>query len=1236
SEETTKRLEKMAQNSDVARVVVLSREKCTIDRIEQIIRELEPSVIFYTGHIKEEDPQDAKLTLHSDQTLTVDQWCELLEGAERLQLTAVLGCNSGRSFALPTLARTRATAFVGMNFNFEAEEIVEPLGELLKNLQRTGQLDQAYLAFRNAFERNKRALPRLDMISEIFELITQDPQTQLLIGYCREMRHAWQGIDVLGMGDFLGFDLRHDRDYVERTLAWEERVQRAFKPGQELPRPPISMHEGNRESEWVSRQLQLQQLIDDLLVSPKDNPTTPYVHAGLEGGAGVGKSTLTQHLAWMLAGLFADHPLLRPIPIYITLRDKRDAPRKLLRDYQAAHNLQHVPDHRLVVLFDGLDELSRMDRAGWVRELSEAPFNAIHTIISSRPEVAQSFGLPHFDRQQKRHRLTLELLKLDEVIWLVRRCFGKATKLDPAERMTRLDLVLEMIQKSAELQNTLRDPFMAVLLCLMYGDPAPPAEPPQSPTDLLTEAISRLISRRNLNSLGKAVGPEERLDGVHIELFAALAMAEQIKRQHQLATAYGNSLEEKSLMLSVAEAAEVIEKAKESCEIFRSLQFLNQHTKSALELLELLAQRSGLLKCTRNPHECFKAGDAVAIADIRIREYLAARCLRNLSVQYGWHDQPGVQVLEKSPASLTIAQFVSLRAWDPAWHNSILHLADLMSHDTRRFDRSLIQMLAERDPTPLCPTGDDDLRHRLVLAARCAGAVALWRRDSGLLDEMTRTVWEPFERRCGLSEVLSSWCILPDPQIVLFRPAIGAIIAAEGRLASGKTVLTGLAERLRAADWRTKDFAAFVVQGIGTAAGTKAILQALEEMLWDEAWLESAEYAAPAIRAIAVAVDIKPLLDSLARMICEEEHHTAMRIISCLGSVAGTESIVGALAQMLHVGDEMKIHDATYAILSIGPAAGREDILNILAEMLFDPARKKSAAAAIRGIGPTAGTNNILNRLAGMLHAADSETREVAADAVSGIGAAAARGDILDALAAMLLSRDERTRASAAQAIGGIGAAAGSETLLKALSKMLRSRDSIAKRSAANVAGGIGAAAGTRGILNALAEMLCSSDPKTKECAAGAIGDIGAKAGTQDVLDILMDMLRFGDPEAKKLAAGAIGGVGVTACRNDILDALTEMLHCAPWGVKTAAVRAISKIGTAGRNRKVLQPLFAMLQSGDDDMRLAYWEQDEIKEAIAQIAGESEILSRFNALPNWIASPAMLAIGQRAMVWIPK
>lgn len=210
------------------------------------------------------------------------------------------------------------------------------------------------------------------------------------------------------------------------------------------------------------------------------------------GIPGSGKSMLMKHIALCYAADDIRYPFDNIVPILIELKSLNNSQRSLeqwfvqtLAMYGFPHSEKFVrnnlEDDKLLLLFDGLDEVRSTDRARVVQEISELlqQYSGCRAIITCRTavyrdEFAELFG-------QK-----MELAEFEDKDI---RCFLKSWKMRPAQSTAQL---LQTLQDRPRIMAMARNPLLLTIVAYLYTD-VETFELPHSRTEFYQEATRVLL-----------------------------------------------------------------------------------------------------------------------------------------------------------------------------------------------------------------------------------------------------------------------------------------------------------------------------------------------------------------------------------------------------------------------------------------------------------------------------------------------------------------------------------------------------------------------------------------------------------------------------------------------------------------------------------------------------------------------------------------------------------------------
>ncbi len=371
-------------------------------------------------------------------------------------------------------------------------------------------------------------------------------------------------------------------------------------------------------------------------------------HVFLLGGAGAGKTTFLQWLAYTAARdgrRRADSPGRDMVPFYVPLRRFTDAALPQMEDLlttTAWALAGEKPDQwvsrlfrsgRALLLVDGVDELAarrRQEVQGWLEDMVRA-FPEARYVISSRPSAVDDTWLSGSRSGSRGAFVRLELLPLSanglrDVIG----CWYAAAREDESDPVQREWLttcqrgLLESLDTRPELRTLVSSPLLCALLCALYRQGN--MYLPHSRRELLEAALDLLLVRwdihRGLSDMGLQLSKGEQL--VLLQRFAA-SMAR-----------------EEELLVSKPVAQRRLQAA---------MRGLRSHDADPADVLQYVLERTGLLREHPAEHK-------LRFVHRTFRDYLVARemiesgeltGLVNHADEDAWHEVVFMAVAQARP-----------------------------------------------------------------------------------------------------------------------------------------------------------------------------------------------------------------------------------------------------------------------------------------------------------------------------------------------------------------------------------------------------------------------------------------------------------------------------------------------------------------------------------------------------------------------------------------------------------
>jgi HEAT repeat protein len=901
------------------------------------------------------------------------------------------------------------------------------------------------------------------------------------------------------------------------------------------------------------------------------------------GPPGSGKTTLVQFISHQFATGVWTWLGRRLLPVRVRLRDwetwadkvaESALPEFLAHQYQYlspradAHRFRCWLEHGdVLLLLDGLDEID--GKKGFPENLK-----ATLTTFAACPTVLTCRSVSY-----ERHQVVCPKFPVFILSGLAdeqRNAYIHAYPAKYANHLDRDELIRQLDQLPT-MRPLTANPLLLSIICFVVDDPEG-VELPATRGELYDRAVERLLIYYHQNKRVEVIYPSEAPE-VHekrvILEWAALSL-------------FAGSAEK--LTFSGEQLGKCLQEA------LGTLGYGQATAPWANALRKDLVSNSGLLRADKDEQYFF--------LHLTIEEFLAAcalaRIINDLEGQ-GW-DTP----LRLDGRQRMVREWIDRKAWDPRWQEVICLLAGRL-----RDPALLLSMLADPNPTPTNPHGDDYFHHRLALAALCMPEIPERIRGlascQGLVDQITTNAFGFWWQRKDTVEAI--------PHLLRALPALAFV---NGRVPAdchpyhwknttygnidvmkfSMPLLERLAELLCDKDRNIQDSVAEAISVLGTSAVTPLIADHLNNCLYDIDPLVRS-WTVRAIGKMGVAVTTPLMLERLAELLCNthwDVRRSAAKSISKLGGAAATPPILKRLAELLYDTDGDVRCAAAQAISGLGPSAATPTILERLTELLRDKHRdgpweaykvREPAAEALRNLGAVAATPPILKRLTELL--SDADVRRWAVDVIGRLGAAAATPVIIERLIELLCEPVYQDVSwSAARAIEGLGAVVATPQIMDRLTQLLRDADRHVLSKVVDLIGGLGAAAATPQILERLVELLCDENVWVRCSAVKAIGRLGASASTPQILEKLTELLRDDThQEVRCSAIFAMGELGVTAFMPQILEFLAESACDADSSMRSSAAKAVGRLGTSAATLPILERLAELLRDTDGDVRCA-------------------------------------------------
>jgi HEAT repeat protein len=519
--------------------------------------------------------------------------------------------------------------------------------------------------------------------------------------------------------------------------------------------------------------------------------------------------------------------------------------------------------------------------------------------------------------------------------------------------------------------------------------------------------------------------------------------------------------------------------------------------------------------------------------------------------------------------------FVDRMAWDPGWVGVLLFAAGQLGERVNDLAGRLLD-------------GEDDIfRHRLALAAMCLAEAPATVRKQGLVDSITKEVWNS-------SYGKSAWVV---GELDHLSKAWAAAARLNGRVGN-RSLVEELEDRIRQGDERSIELAGRLGPVVRQGNLIPALLVALEDQ--DEDVRGAAGEALGRLREAAAAhPEVIPAFLAALEDQDEDVRWAAAEALGKLGEAAAAHpGVIPALLAAFKGQDQWVRLAAAEAIGGLGEAAaGHPEVIPALLAALKDQDHgvRLAASAAIGGLGEAAaGHPEVIPALLAALNHWDVLLVDVAAYALGKLGgAAAAHPEVIPALLAALNDEDEWVRWAAAKAISELGgAAAAHPEVIPALLAALKDDEWVVRADTAEALGKLGGAAAAHPeVIPALLAALNHRDELLLvDAAAEALGKLGgAAAARPEVIPALLAALNDEDERVRSAAAQALGKLGEAAAAHpEVIPALVAAVKSDVRLVRKEAAEALAKLGgEAAAHPDLIPALLAAMEDRDSQLREA-------------------------------------------------
>ncbi|HWB86707.1 MAG TPA: HEAT repeat domain-containing protein [Bryobacteraceae bacterium] len=564
-------------------------------------------------------------------------------------------------------------------------------------------------------------------------------------------------------------------------------------------------------------------------------------------------------------------------------------------------------------------------------------------------------------------------------------------------------------------------------------------------------------------------------------------------------------------------------------------------------------------------------------------EYLAARALAGL--------------LENG----TTAEWalIDRKAWDPEWEEVlVLVTGQLTPEATERY----LAVFANE-------AADDEIRHRLALAARCVAEIpaSMRKRLAALIDSITTSVFRFYEAA-------------PIPAMFWYVDSFRRIAATLNGAPAPPThaLLAHVTRAFRA------------LAPINGRVGSQSLSQAVVESSTFKELIGIFGDAAPRLSLTSKLVELLHNPESSVRL-------NALGWLQEMGPKASSHSeVIDAVMQLLSDANPQIQNEAAETLSTFDAAAanfpGLLDMLLDLADQEDDEVARAAEAAWIELVSVSSQLPAVVNSLLDLLQDPDYWVRYSAVDRLGGIAkrehSVARQFRIINALVELLHDPHRFVRDRTVSVLGYFGKAAierreDVSVLANRVAQSFRDQDADARGKAVEVLRTIGVeAARHAGVLDELCGLLADPDEGVRLVAAGTLGTMGeAVAERPDIVERLMDLLRSTEPPARLCALEALDeNRAVLSGYPAVLESSVALLKDSEPEVRRRAATVLAKASglLVQRTDLVLEMLRILAETprmlepnaGSDRFTSTVLANDSLCRLIGAVAQHPEVVAR--------------------------
>jgi len=419
---------------------------------------------------------------------------------------------------------------------------------------------------------------------------------------------------------------------------------------------------------------------------------------------------------------------------------------------------------------------------------------------------------------------------------------------------------------------------------------------------------------------------------------------------------------------------------------------------------------------------------------------------------------------------------------------------------------------------------------------------------------------------------------------------------------------TGVLERLLSCDNESSEVrerAVDVLGELGPVAATPEVIHALVSIIRDDEKRWGRGGAIKALGQLGPAAATPEAIRALITIILDKEHCYDLEPIKALGQLgpaAATPQVIYTLISIILDNEKRwsrSVDEAVDALGQLGPAAATPEVIRALLTLLSnkdnivrsqqkdwgrEPTDQEmlnfSVGRALSQLAQSTATAEVICALLTMLDDKEDVVRRGAAKILGQLGQSVATPEVIQALLTTLNDKDEWVRRNTADALGQLGPATATPKVISALLTALDDKNEGVKQNAAEALGNLGPAASIPKVISALITLLDDKQEEaTRHCAANALSQLVQSTATPSLIHFLVSLLVDNNSGVWECAANALGRLHTAAVTPEVIRAARTALDDEKDpDRRSRAAKTLGLLGPAAATPEVILYLLSTLR----------------------------------------------------------